>query len=107
MTVDALTLMIVIMGGLTVGLSIYVALRFWWHHRFLKSGARKLTRALAGMLIGEAIIGLVTLTFGILEWTGALPSIAIEMQSALRVIAFSATSITTLHLYLVVEDLHR
>ena len=101
-----LTAMIVVMGTATVLLSVFVAVRFWVHHRHLKGDSKRLSMALFGMLIGEATIGLVTLKFALLAWSGNLPSIPIEIQSALRFVAFAATSITTVHLAMVVEDLN-
>ena len=107
MTDDVLTAFIVALGSATVILSIFVAGRFWWHNKFLKGDSKRLTMALFGMLLGEACIGLVTLKFSILAWTGKLPSVPVELQSGLRFIAFCATSVTTIHLCRVVEDLNR
>ena len=101
-----LTAMIVVMGAATVLLSVFVAVRFWVHHRHLKGDSKRLTMALFGMLLGEATIGLVTLKFALLAWSGNLPNVPIEIQSALRFVAFAATSITTVHLAMVVEELN-
>lgn len=106
MTVHALTLLIVLMGAATVFLSGFVALRFWWLHVTMQEDGRKLTIALVGMLIGELTIGIVTLIFALLAWSGHLPKVAVEIQSLLRFVAFGATSFTTIHLALVVEQMH-
>ena len=107
MTTDGLTMLIVLMGAATVLLSCFVAWRFWYHHRHLKDDGKRLTVALFAQLVGEAVIGIVTLVFAMLAWSGKLPGVPVEAQSLLRFIAFLATSATTIHLALVVEQLHR
>jgi hypothetical protein len=107
MTTDGLTMLIVLMGTATVLLSCFVAWRFWYHHRHLKDDGKRLTVALFAQLVGEAVIGIVTLVFAMLAWSGKLPGVPVEAQSLLRFIAFLATSATTIHLALVVEQLHR
>lgn len=107
MNQNGLTLLIVLMGLATVVLSTFVAWRFWHHHRGLKNDGKRLTIALFAQLLGEAVIGVVTLIFAYLAWSGKLVGVSIESQSVLRFVAFFATSITTIHLSLVVESLHR
>jgi len=106
MTDDALTALIAAMGAATVMLSLFVAYRFWWHHRNMRGDGRKLSIALFLQLCGEAVIGIVTLIFAMLAWSGKLPCVSIEKQSFLRFIAFLATSATTVHLAMVVEKLN-
>ena len=103
---DTITFLIVAMGGATVFLSFFVAYRFWWHHRNMNHGGRALSKALTFQLIGEAAIGVVTLIFALLAWSGRLPHVGVEFQSMLRFVAFLATSATTIHLAMVIEKLH-
>jgi hypothetical protein len=107
MTDYALTALIAAMGAATVLLSLFVAYRFWWHHRNMQGDGRKLSIALFLQLCGEAVIGIVTLAFAVMAWAGKLPGVSIETQSFLRFIAFLATSATTVHLALVVEKIKR
>lgn len=107
MNASHLTLLIFVLGLATVMLSGFVAYRFWWHHRNLTGDGKNLSVALFAQLVGEAIIGAVTLVFAAMAWSGKLASVAVEYQSALRFIAFAATSLTTLHLSIVVERMHK
>lgn len=106
MTPGVITVIIAIMGALTVLLSIFAAWRFFLHHRNMTGDGKKLSMALFAQLVGEAVIGAVTLTFAALAWTGKLQYVSVEAQSALRFIAFFATSATTIHLSLLIERLH-
>ena len=103
--ITSLTYMIVLMGAATVTLSIYVALRFFVKHVNMRGDGRKLTGALVFMLTGEAVLGFGTLTFAIAAHTGHLPHIPIEAQSAARLLMFGATSLSTLHLFMVIMKL--
>lgn len=94
----SLTLLIILTGASTVLLSIYVAGRFYKHQRKMQGDSKALTGALMYQLVGEAVIGLGTLAFAVAAHTGHLPSISIEIQSALRLLMFMATSFTTWHL---------
>ena len=100
-----LTYMIVLLGAATVTLSVYVAVRFFVKHIKMRGDGRRLTGALVFMLVGEAILGLGTLAFAIAAHTGHLPHIPIQVQSAARLVMFAATSITTLHLFMVIMNL--
>ena len=100
-----LTYMIVLLGAATVTLSVYVAVRFFAKHIKMRGDGRRLTGALVFMLVGEAILGLGTLAFAIAAHTGHLPHIPIQVQSAARLVMFAATSITTLHLFMVIMNL--
>ena len=101
----SLTYMIVLMGAATVALSVYVALCFFIKHVNMRGDGRKLTGALVFMLVGEAILGLGTLAFAIAAHSGHLPHIPIQIQSLARLIMFAATSLTTLHLFMVIMAL--
>jgi len=103
--ITSLTYMIVLMGAATVTLSIYVALRFFVKHVNMRGDGRKLTGALVFMLTGEAVLGFGTLAFAIAAHTGHLPHIPIEAQSAARLLMFGATSLSTLHLFMVIMKL--
>jgi hypothetical protein len=106
MNENALTLLIVCLGTATVILSAYVAWRFWCLNKSLKNDGKKLSLALLLQLIGEGVMGAVTLVFSILHWYGAYDTIPVEVASFLRVVAFGATGLTTIHLCKVVEFLH-
>ena len=93
------------MGAATVTLSVYVALRFFIKHVNMRGDGRRLTGALVLMLIGEAILGLGTLAFAIAAHSGHLPHVPIEVQSAARLVMFGATSLSTLHLFMVIMKL--
>ena len=97
--------MIVLMGAATVTLSIYAAWRFYVKNVNMSGDGRRLTGALVFMLVGEAILGLGTLAFAIAAHTGHLPHVPIEAQSAARLLMFGATSISTLHLFMVIMAL--
>jgi len=103
--ITSLTYMIVLMGAATVSLSIYAACRFYVKNVNMRGDGRRLTGALVFMLVGEAVLGLGTLTFAIAAHTGHLPHIPIEAQSAARLLMFGATSISTLHLFMVIMKL--
>ena len=103
--ITSLTYMIVLMGASTVALSGYVALRFLVKHVNMRGDGRRLTGALVFMLVGEAILGLGTLAFAIAAHTGHLPHVPIQIQSVARLLMFAATSITTLHLFMVIMTL--
>ena len=106
MTQSTLTLLIVITGTATVLLSLYVAGSFWYRHRSMDGDGKRLANALHLQLAGEAVIGFGTLVFATLAWKGLLPGIPIEVQSVMRLAMFLATSLTTLHLFMVVSKLH-
>jgi len=100
-----LTYMIVLLGAATVTLSVYVAVQFFAKHIKMRGDGRRLTGALVLMLAGEAVLGLGTLCFAIAAHTGHLPHIPVELQSVARLVMFAATSITTLHLFMVIMKL--
>lgn len=99
-----MTLFIFVMGVATVVLSIWAA------GIFLKHGTRteesgRLCVALTLQLIGEAVIGMGTVSFAMAAHFGWLPNWPIELQSLIRFIMFFATSTTTLHLVYTVNTL--
>lgn len=105
--ISTLTYVIVLLGTATVVLSIFVAIEFNLQKRHLVKDSKRLTNALQWQLMGEAIIGLGTLTFAMAAHSGYLPDWPVWFQSSLRFIMFVATSATTLHLYKVVRHLNR
>ena len=105
--IDTLTLLIVLMGASTVVLSVYVAYKFRQQARKLNNGSKKLSRALMWQLIGEALLGAGTLWFAVMAYTGKLPDVPVFVQSMVRVFIFSATSLTTIHLYLTTLRINR
>ena len=94
-----LTFIIVVMGAATVFLSVFVAVSFWRRRRHMSGDGKKLATSLHFQLMGEAVIGLGTLTFSILAWSNHLQAIPVEQQSMIRMIMFFATASTTAHLY--------
>lgn len=105
--IDTLTFLIVLMGASTVFLSIYVAYQFKQQTRKLKNGSKMLSRALMFQLAGEACLGAGTLWFAVMAYTGKLPDVPVFVQSMVRVFIFSASSLTTIHLYLTTLRINR
>ena len=105
--IDTLTLLIVLMGASTVFLSIYVAYKFRQQARKLTNGSKMLSHALMWQLAGEAFLGAGTLWFAVMAYLGKLPDVPIFVQSMVRVFIFSASSLTTIHLYLVTKRLEK
>ena len=100
------TLIIVSLGSVTVILSIIVANTF--KNFAAASGlSSKLSHAIKWQLAGEAVIGFGTLIFAILAHYELLGNLSTIQQSAIRVIMFAATSVTTLHLWMIVHALKR
>ena len=104
---DYFTALIVIMGAATVVLSIFVAYKFKQQSRTLGKASGKLSLALMFQLAGEACLGAGTLWFAVMAYLGQLPDVPIFVQSMVRVFIFSASSITTIHLYLVTTRLEK
>ena len=105
--IDTLTLLIVLMGAATVVLSVYVAYKFRRQSRQLNNGSKKLSKALMWQLVGEACLGAGTLWFAVMAYTGQLPDVPVFLQSMVRVFIFSASSLTTIHLYLTTTRLEK
>ena len=100
------TLIIVSLGSVTVILSIIVANTF--KNFAAASGlSSKLSHAIKWQLAGEAVIGLGTLIFAILAHYDLLNELSTIQQSTIRFIMFIATSVTTLHLWMIVHALKR
>ncbi len=105
--IDYLTLIIVILGTSTVVLSVFVAAKFKQQASHLHGGSRKLSRALMWQLIGEACLGAGTLVFAALAYFHMLPTVPVAVQSAMRLFIFSASGLTTIHLYLTTTRLNK
>ena len=105
--INSLTFLIVILGVSTVVLSAFVAVKFRQQAKHLNNGSRKLSRALMWQLVGEACLGLGTLCFAVFAYIGKLPDVPVVIQSAMRLFMFSATSLTTIHLYLTTRSLNK
>ena len=104
--ITSLTFMITLLGSATVVLSAYVAISFFIQNIKMRNGdGRRLTRALTWMVLGELVLGVGTLCFAVLAHTQHLPMIPVEVQSIARLIMFGATSLTTLHLFVVISNL--
>ena len=105
--IDTLTFLIVLMGASTIYLSVYVACKFRQQSRQLNNGSKKLSKALMWQLVGEACLGAGTLWFAVMAYTGKLPDVPVFLQSMVRVFIFSASSLTTIHLYLTTTRLEK
>jgi hypothetical protein len=104
MNVSIITLLIFILGLITVILSAVVAKNFSRYSNNLEGHSRNLSRAISWQLVGEAVIGLGTLVFATAAHFGSLAHWPIEAQSALRFVMFTATSVTTIHLWSVIRN---
>ena len=102
--ITSLILMIALLGSATVALSAYVAISFFVKHITMRGDGRRLTRALTWMVLGELVLGVGTLCFAVLAHTGHLPMIPVEIQSIAILIMFGATSLSTLHLSMVISQ---
>lgn len=113
MIIEALlTFLIVFFGGITVTLSVLVAKVFRDFSKRVNSidskrGKFKLANAVKWQLAGEAVIGLGTILFAVLTHFNLVASISTIDQSLIRLIMVLATSITTIHLWLIVYSLKR
>lgn len=105
--IDYLTLLIVLLGTSTVVLSIFVAAKLKKQARHLHGGSKKFTKALMWQLIGEALLGAGTLAFAVLAYLNLLPAVPVVVQSAMRLFIFSASGLTTIHLYLTTTRLNK
>ena len=103
--ITSLTFMIALLGSATVALSAYVAISFFVQHITMRGDGKRLTRALTWMVLGELVLGVGTLCFAVLAHTQHLPMIPVEVQSIARLIMFGATSLSTLHLFMVISTL--
>jgi hypothetical protein len=105
--ITSLTLLIVIFGTATVFLSVFVAFSFYKQSRNLHGDGSKLSKSLAFQLIGEAILGLGTTVFALLAYMELLPKVPLFIQSMIRLFLFSATALTTIHLYIVTTRMEK
>lgn len=95
---NLLTLAILILGLVTVVISVAVARKFHYHSKTSGGDSRRLSVALALQLWGEALLGVGTLTFAIAAHFGWIDHWDIYVQSALRCGMFLASGVTTVHL---------
>ena len=102
-----LTLTIILLGTLTVLLSLFAAKEFLRRADELSERAGSLSRAISWQLWGESVIGAGTLLFAAAAHFGFLNTWSPEFQNLLRLIMFSATSLTTLHLCLVIRKIKK
>lgn len=101
-----ITASIYLLGLTTVVLSLSVAWVFFKHGKFSEQAdCRQMSKALAWQLAGEAVIGAGTLAFAYAAHTGELADWSLARQSVLRFAMFVATSVTTIHLFLVIKDI--
>ena len=102
---EIITFFIFLLGIFTVGLSVIVAIRFYSYQKNLTGNARFLSSAISWQLIGEAVIGLGTLTFSAAAYYEVLPDWDMGIQSGIRFVMFFATSATTAHLLRVLSHI--
>ena len=101
-----ITFLIFCLGLITVYLSVIIAKKF--HDKFKTfndARNRGFSLALCAQLVGEAVMGLGTLTFAAAAHFGWLEGWSVEFQSTLRFIMFFATASTSIHLYRTIEKL--
>lgn len=97
-----------IMGVATVLLSLTVGAIFFRRSCGFQPGQSKaFSAALGWQLVGEAVIGFGTLLFTIAAHYDWLNEWSINTQSAIRFVMFFATSLTTWHLYRVINRILR
>ena len=107
MKIEIITTLIFILGIITVFLSIVASYRFCGYKKRLEGSSKRLSNAISWQLAGEAVIGIGTLIFATAAHYEILPSWSIELQSMLRFVMFTATSLTTLHLMIVLIKMER
>ena len=107
MNIELITTLIFILGVITVVLSIVASCKFCEYKKRLEGSSKVLSNAISWQLAGEAVIGIGTLIFATAAHYEVLPSWPIELQSMLRFVMFTATSLTTLHLMLVLIKMER
>ena len=102
-----LTLTIILLGTLTVSLSLFAEKEFLRRADELSGRAGSLSRAISWQLWGESVIGAGTLLFAAAAHFDFLNTWSPEFQNLLRLMMFSATSLTTLHLCLVIRKIKK
>ena len=105
--IELITFSIVVMGLATVILSVFVAYKFKQQAKHLTNGSGKLSKALMWQLIGEALLGAGTTAFAVGAYMNLLQDVPVIIQSAMRVFMFSASSLTTIHLYIVTSRIEK
>ena len=98
-----LTITILLLGTLTVLLSLFAAREFMRTAEKIKESPSYLSAAISWQLWGESFIGAGTLLFAVAAHYGWLDSWSPEFQNTIRLAMFIATSITTAHLCLVIR----
>lgn len=102
-----LTLTIILLGTLTVLLSLFAAREFMRAAERIKGSNYDLASAISWQLWGESVIGAGTLLFATAAHYGWLEYWSAETQNNIRLVMFAATSITTLHLCVVINKLKK
>lgn len=105
--IELITFSIVVMGLATVILSVFVAYKFKQQAKHLTNGSGKLSTALMWQLIGEAALGAGTTVFAVGAYMNLLQDVPVIIQSCMRVFMFSASSLTTIHLYIVTSRIEK
>jgi len=94
------------LGIATVILSLYAAYRFHVVRDILTGHSDRLSRALCLQLLGEFVIGFLTLIFTLAAYTGHLATMSEIGKDLMRLIMFSATSVTTWRLVRTINGHH-
>jgi hypothetical protein len=93
------TILVAILGFLTVGLSLRVAFYFSGRTRRAQPGTtRQLMNSLTFVFLGEAIVGFAILTTAALDVAGLWDSFSHGQRSAMRFAMFTVSFGTTLQL---------
>lgn len=104
-TVNVMASAVIVLGLVTVVLALWVTRYFARAMPDKNQHSRHLSRALQFQLIGESIISAGTLLFAIATYIGVLEHWSIYFVSAIRVVMFVASGLTTMYLYRVVKSL--
>ena len=100
-----LTLIIILLGTLTVLLSLFAARELMQKSEEIQGSAGDLSKAISWQLWGESVIGAGTLLFAAAAHYGWIKSWSPDLQNTIRLVMFVATSITTMHLCAVIHRL--
>ncbi len=89
-----------ILGLCTTAFSFYSAVEF-------SQVSGRLSKAIAGTLMGECFMGAMTTSFALMEMCGYIRHLPLEVSTGMRVVMFSLASGTTMVLVKELKRVHR
>lgn len=92
-TIKITELLTIMFGLFCVGISFYLSCRF------SKVRNVRLAQSLGWQLLGEAIVGFVTVMFAITSWLDLYRELSPELVVGMRITIFTAASVTSINLY--------